>query len=248
MTPLTHVSLRRLLGRLVWLGRPGNTATAFWSGGRSWLHFGPRGAARAPPNLFRGILEGLCCALRGWMPACTQHMFTRAPCHVDAAQGLRGYWLGIWDQAGPWIRRCPRWVTSQQSADFWGVVAGLERDKGPTNLFVDNAGALSIALWGRDGIALPKQQRIMRHLAQRLRWQGGAVQLHYVPSPLNPADPVFRWFNGLSAKDIVVHARAREAVFFRCARTATWGSIVDKDRKQSVMCGSYGWQPRHWRH
>ena len=99
MAPLTHVSLRRLLGRLVWLGRPGNTAAAFWSGTRAWLHFGPRWVPRAPPNLVRGILEGLCCALRGWVPACTQHTFTHAPrLFVDAAQGPRGYWVGIWDQ------------------------------------------------------------------------------------------------------------------------------------------------------
>ena len=88
----------------------------------------------------------------------------------------------------------------------------------------------------------------MRRLAHRLRWQGGALQLHYVPSLLNPADPIPRWFSGQSAKDIVVQARAREAVFLNCARTAPWGSIADRDGQQSVMCGSYGRQPRHWRH
>ena len=88
----------------------------------------------------------------------------------------------------------------------------------------------------------------MRRLAHRLRWQGGALQLHYVPSPLNPADPISRWFSGQSAKDIVVQARAREAMFFKCARTALWGSIADRDRQQSVISGSYGWQPTHWRH
>ena len=29
VAPLTMVALRRLLGRLVWLGKPGNTAAAF---------------------------------------------------------------------------------------------------------------------------------------------------------------------------------------------------------------------------
>ena len=61
---------------------------------------------------------------------------------------------------------------------------------------MDNTGALSTALWGRAGIALPEVQRIMRRLAHRLQWQGGALQLHYVPSPLNPADPVSRWCSG----------------------------------------------------
>ena len=92
VAPLTQVSLRRLLGRVVWLGRPGNRAAAFWSGAWAWLHFGPRWAPRTPPNLVGGILEGLCCAVRGWVPAYTQHTYTHAPrLFVDAAQGPGGY-------------------------------------------------------------------------------------------------------------------------------------------------------------
>ena len=87
----------------------------------------------------------------------------------------------VWDRTGPWIRRCPRWVTSQQSAELWGVLARLERAKGPTNLFVDNTGALSTALWGRAGITLPEPQRIMRRLAHRLRWQGGVLHCTTYP-------------------------------------------------------------------
>ena len=106
-----------------------------------------------------------------------------AACLWTLRKGRGWHWVGIWNQAGPWIRRCPRWVTSQQSAELWGVLAGLERAQGPANLFVDNTGALSTSLWGRANIALPEQQRIIRRLAQRLRWQGGGgLQLHYVPS------------------------------------------------------------------
>ena len=89
----------------------------------------------------------------------------------------------------------------------------------------------------------------MRRLAHKLRWHGGgALQLHYVPFPLKPADPISRRFSGGSAKDIVVQAKARELVFLNCARTAPSGSIAHRDRRHSVLCGSYGWQPRHWRH
>ena len=197
VAPVTRVSLTRLLGRLVWLGRSGNTVAAFWSGARAWLHFGPRWAPIAPPNLVMGVLEGLCCALRGWGPTCTPNTFTKAPnLFVDAAQGPGGCWVGISNPKGPWIRRCPCWVTSQQSAELWGILAGLERARGPANLFVDNTAALCTSLWGRASIAVPEQQRIMRRLAHRLRWQGGALQLHYVPSQLNPADPVSRWYSG----------------------------------------------------
>ena len=96
VAPVTRVLLKRFLGRLVLLGRQGNTAAAFWSRARAWLHFGPRWAPRVPSNPVRGVLEGLCCALCGWVPACTPDTFAHAPnLFVDVAQGPGGYWLGI---------------------------------------------------------------------------------------------------------------------------------------------------------
>ena len=76
------------------------------------------------------------------------------------------------------------------------MLNGLERARGLANLFVDNTGAFSTSLWGRASIAVLELQHIMRRLAHRLRWQGGALQVHYVPYQLNPADPVSRWLSG----------------------------------------------------
>ena len=54
----------------------------------------------------------------------------------------RARWVGIWKPNGPWIRRCPRWVTSQQSAELWDILAGLERarlrDEGIGGLIVES--------------------------------------------------------------------------------------------------------------
>ena len=66
--------------------------------------------------------------------------------------------MGVWGPDGPYS------VTSQQSAELWGVLTGLQRARGPTNLFVAA---------GEANIALPEEQHIMRCLAHRLCWQGG---------------------------------------------------------------------------
>ena len=58
------------------------------------------------------------------------------------------------------------------------MLTGLEQAQGPANLLVDNTRALCTTLWGRANITLHEQQWIMRRLAHRLRWQGGALQLH----------------------------------------------------------------------
>ena len=49
------------------------------------------------------------------------------------------------------------------------------------------------------------------------------MQLHYVPSPLNPADPVSRWFSGQSANKIVVQARGQGGSVFELRAHCTVG-------------------------
>ena len=57
--PYSSKPLRRLLGRLGWLGRPGNLAGYFLAGARMWLNRGPRWAPSTPPSVIRGILEAM---------------------------------------------------------------------------------------------------------------------------------------------------------------------------------------------
>ena len=61
---------------------------------------------------------------------------------------------------------------------------------------MDNVGAIAQVLWGRASTLLVSQQRILRRLAHRLRWQRVSVGLRYVESVLNPADCVSRWCGG----------------------------------------------------
>ena len=69
---VTRVSLTRLLGRLVWLGRPGNTAAAFWSGARAEV--GTQGSAqRCHRHLGGSLLRA------AWPGACLhpRHLYPR---------------------------------------------------------------------------------------------------------------------------------------------------------------------------
>ena len=61
-------------------------------------------------------------------------------------------------------------------------------------MYMDNAGALAKILWGRARAGLPEQQRILRRMTHRLRWQRCSMQIAYVPSELNPADPISGWW------------------------------------------------------
>ena len=67
LKPYTYVALRRLLGKLGWLGRPGNLGGCFLAGARSWLRWGPRSAWRTPPAVVRGLCEAIAQCYRGWV-------------------------------------------------------------------------------------------------------------------------------------------------------------------------------------
>ena len=98
----------------------------------------------------------------GWEPSCPADAFLQAPqVYVDAAATPWGpYMVGLWGPKGGRIRRCPVWVTNQQSAELWGVVVALDEVQAlhaPTvRLFMDNAGALAMILWGRVRSGLPE--------------------------------------------------------------------------------------------
>ena len=64
-----------------------------------------------------------------------------------------GFFVGVWSSKGPVIRRCPQWISSQQSAELFGVLCALDvaRSSGcrHVDLVMDNVGAMAQILWGR---------------------------------------------------------------------------------------------------
>ena len=147
--------------------------------------------------------------------------------------------MGVWSSEGPAIGRCPPWISSQQSAELYGVVCALDVAWSAgcrhVDLVMDNVGAIAQVLWGRASTLLVAQQRILRRVAHQLRWQGVSVGLSYVESALNPADCVSRWWGG--GRDMVVEAKAKAGV---CSQRPgrVWGTVGDRDKRLRVWDGA----------
>ena len=101
-------------------------------------------------------------------------------------------------------------------------------------MYMHNARALAMILWGRARADLPEQQRILRRMTHRLRWQSCSMQIAYVPLELNPAGPISKLLQG----HMVVLARARHQCFRRTAQLPPWGVVEDRDRQVWV---GYQW-------
>ena len=69
LRPYHHKSLRRLLGNIVWLGRPAACIGSFLAGPRAWLNHDPYWSARTPLHVVCALLEAIAVAFRGWDPS-----------------------------------------------------------------------------------------------------------------------------------------------------------------------------------
>ena len=152
--PYTYVLLHRLLGKVVWLDRPGNMARPFMAMARSWLRWGPGWAWKCPRAVIRGMCEAIAMSSRGWEPDSPVDA-TQPACRVfvDAARvGLTkgrqtSYAVGSLGPAGAVLDPCPPWITMEQAAELWGTVVALDQAQrcGARQLVLvgDNAGALA---------------------------------------------------------------------------------------------------------
>ena len=239
LKPYTDVALRQLLGKLGWLGRPGNLGGCFLAGARSWLRWGPRWAWRTPPAVVRGLCEAMAQCYRGW-ELDTTSAGPAVRVFVDAARcalttgANPSYCVGSWGPGGADLALCPAWVTTQQAAELWGTLVALDdahaRRARRLVLVGDNMGALAQLLWGRAGAGRVQQQRILRRIAHRLRWTGLQVTLCWVQSELNPADSISRAWDGRGGRAAVIEAAAKERLWVHSPRWAAWGAIADRDK------------------
>ena len=131
LKPYTYVALRRLLGKLGWLGRPGNLGGCFLAGARSWLRWGPRWAWRTPPAVVRGLCEAMAQCYRGWEPDTTSagpamRVFVDAARCALTTGANPSYCVGSWGPGGADLALCPAWVTTQPAAELWGTLVALD--------------------------------------------------------------------------------------------------------------------------
>ena len=190
--------LHRLLGKLAWACRPGRSPGPFLSGAHLWLRHGPKTARFSPPHLLRALAEGIASSCAATYPLPT---FTPGPLWFsDAASDGLGFWMGIWGAHLPLrIYPCPSWVTTQQSAELCAIVTAIRiaayRHLPHLSLASDNMAALQSSASARASTALKPQHRLLRQLQHCLRWSRLPVTLYWIPSALNPADPISRFFS-----------------------------------------------------
>ena len=142
LKPYHYTSLRRLLGKIMWLGKPAASVGSFLAGPWSWLNQGPFWSSRTPFAVVRSLLEAMAASFRGWEP----HPVALAP-HVrifsDAAPDPHfpgRYVVGLWSPRGPTVRRVPVWVDSQQVAELYGALAALDLVRAPATPFTTHSG------------------------------------------------------------------------------------------------------------
>jgi hypothetical protein len=189
-------TLRRLIGKLIWATRPGRAASPFLAGCFAWLHWGPTRSKFTPPKVLCGLLEAIAIACHPW---CGQPSppFPH-PWYVDAAKQFHSFYAGLWAPPDKLrITKCPSWVKSQQAAELYAIECAIRlaayEGRRAISIATDNQAALFSTLHSKASTKLLAQNRILRRMQHLLRWACLHVSISWVPSHLNPADPLSRW-------------------------------------------------------
>ena len=145
---------------------------------------------------------------------------------VDAAEvqleaGLR-YRVGLFDGVDGFVFHYPGWVRNQQVAELYGAWILLRRAArakySQCEMLHDNMQAIWNVINLRSRAGLWRQNRFLRAIAHQLRRSGVVVHTGYVPTDLQPADPVSR------ASDT-----AGEGLHLAVKTTrARWSSVVNE--------------------
>ena len=187
--------LRRLLGKINWMLRPGRGAAPFLAGAYTWMLVGPATSKYTPPKVLRGLLEAMVLGFRPWKPPKLPVMGPR--CWTNAARGLGAYWVGLWGDTGVRIERCPTWVYTQQAAEMYAVEvaikAAVRMEMTHTQVIGDNMAAAWSAVKNKATALKRSQNRILRRIQHLLRWSGIQAHMLWVRSEDNPADAPSRW-------------------------------------------------------
>ena len=213
---LPTVALRRLLGKLCWLGRPNAGLGSFLAGAYRCLQ-------RGLGHFNRGVAKGIATVLTfscvpqradvlGDRGAGTWEVF------ADAAPKGDRFRIGIVGEKG-FCRSsiCPEWVTSLQQAKLFAVyaVAKLASYRGFTSVRIGSDSNVARAQINslRACVCAGPQQRILRRLFWLRCWSGCSISSFRVRSAINLADPLSRVVSFQSRAQAVADAEARRVMW-----------------------------------
>ena len=236
--PLTTRCLSRLLGKLIWLAQPARRILPFLAGPYAALHHGPKRCSHTSPNITRSLLEALAMAFPAWRsdillpsPGPSAPRF-----FADAARSPWGtFYVGIWEHSmGSRFFPCPPWVLTQQAAELFAAYRALTlaafRHRSSFHLLLDNHAAIHSLLRGRARSPLIPQNRILRRISHVLHWSGLTAAVHYVPSQLNPADPLSRWWTFPSSEPLLTRTWGLGLSHLSRPLPPSWGLLVGLQR------------------
>ena len=143
--------------------------------------------------------------------------------------------MGIWERTmGSRFFPCLAWMLPQQAAELFAALKALSlaafRHNLSIHLYLDNHAAIFSLLRGRASSPLIPQNRILRRLCYLLHWSGIVAALHYVPSPLNPADPPSRWWSFPSPVSLVARTWGLGLSHLSEPPGASWGLLAGLQR------------------
>ena len=129
---------------------------------------------------------------------------------------------------------CPPWILTQQAAELYAAYRALSlaafRCHRSLHLFLDNHAAIHSLLRGRGRSPLIPQNHTLRRISHLLYWSGLTAALHYVPSPLNPADPLSRWWTYPSASSLLTRTWGLALSHLSQPLPPSWGLLTGLHR------------------
>ena len=213
----------RVLGYAMWAFRPHQGATLSLCSWYRARHSGSRFWPRPTLAMARGLSDTLALALRPWRALTTRPLpFTTPIMCADAARLGSTYQVGLYGPTtGGRILTCPEEVTNQQEAELYAFDAttrvAVRLGWQHLTYVGDNAGMLALAISMRPPLRCPKLVTMIRRIRNRLLWSGLCVCLLWVPSCLQPADPLSRCSMQIGSRTTsILQAQARWQTLLTC--------------------------------
>ena len=211
--------LRKLLGQLCWLSRPGAGLSCFMAGSYRALEAGSR-------VFTRGMARGLGTVLvfsavahtyppeRPKNPTAEHSPRTDGiQFFTDAAEEGRGFRVVIVGATLHRSSRCPQWIRTLQQAEFYGVYMACKMAVymgwKVVTVGTDSEVSRCQTMGMRAAAGCPVQQRILRRIFWLRLWSNLQIGTFWVESALNPADPMSRLKSLPSRKAAIQAAEER---------------------------------------
>jgi hypothetical protein len=195
--PLNPKVIDRMCGFMLGAAAPHKGTTCLL---RSWYltRWSTRFLPRAYLNMSRALIDLAITASSTWFAKTTlDDPWTYPPIAVDAAQCPEGYRIGIFSPLwGSRTLLAPQYIRNQQTAELYALDAATRwatrLGVNTITLIGDNLGALHLLNSMRPPVASHHIVQIIRRILNRARWSQLRAQLLWVPSGIQPADPISR--------------------------------------------------------